>query len=179
MISRCRQKHVKQSVRRHFSLTCSIRPSITQQVNMTQNSNESDSAWLWNYACLIVTLETQLNSSSLNQSGAAWMNMHFECVSGNHNPLSRAVWQPPAVHHSTCGSLQSFLFVLWMVCFGGSQAKPPWNEMSKTFFYIKLRPLDCFIFLTTHREAVCTDSINHSLLLFGYLLDDFKMFIFR
>lgn len=83
---------------------------LTKQVNMPQNSNGGNSAWPWNYACLTLTPETQLNSSVLKQSRTAWMNMHFDWECGNHNPLSPAVWQPPAVQHLTSGSLQSFFF---------------------------------------------------------------------
>lgn len=116
----------------YSSLTCSLFVSSAKQVNMAQNSNETNSAWPWNYACLMLTLETQLNSSALNQSGAAWMNMHFDWVSGNHNPLSRAVWQPPAVQHLTCGSLQSFCFYYgWCVL---EDHKLSHCEMSKTLF---------------------------------------------
>lgn len=148
----------------NFRLTCSLFLSSAKQVNVAQNGNESNSAWPWNYTCLILTLETQLNSSALNQSGAAWMNMHFDWVSGNHNPLSRAVWQPPAVQHLTCGSLQSFLFLLCMVCFGGSQAKPFWNEMNKTFLIRLLKglsPLHRFIIWTIDREAICTYTVHY------------------
>lgn len=77
---------------------------------MAPNNNVSSSAWPWNYACLMLTLETQLNSSALKQSRAAWMNMHSDWVNGKRNPLSWASWQPPAVLHLTCGSLQSFCF---------------------------------------------------------------------
>lgn len=76
---------------------CSLVLPSTKQVNMAQHSNVSNSARPWNYACLMLTLETQLNSSVLNQSRAARMNMHFDWVSRNHNLLSQGVWQPPAV----------------------------------------------------------------------------------
>lgn len=38
-----------------------------------QNTNESYHAWPWNCAWLMLTLETQLNSSVLNQNGALWL----------------------------------------------------------------------------------------------------------
>lgn len=128
---------------------------------MAQNSNESSSAWPWNYACLMLTLETQLNSSVLNQSGAAWMNMHFDWVSGNHNLLSRAVWQPPAVQHLTCGSLQSFCFYYgWYVLVDHklSHSEMRWAKLFFLFFFKLFRLhslLYCFIIWTTDGEAVC------------------------
>lgn len=38
-----------------------------------QNTNESYHAWPWNCAWVMLTLETQLNSSVLNQNGALWL----------------------------------------------------------------------------------------------------------
>lgn len=94
----------------YLSPTCLLLLFTAKQVNMAQNNNVSSSAWPWNYACLMLTLETQLNSSPLNQSRTAWTTVHFDWVSGNHNPLSWAIWQPPAVRHLTRDSLQSFCF---------------------------------------------------------------------
>lgn len=42
-----------------------------KQVNMVENNNGRSGAWLWDSACLVLTFETQLNSSLLDQSRAA------------------------------------------------------------------------------------------------------------
>ena len=144
---------------------------------MAPNSNESNGAWPWNYACLMLTLETQLNSSVLNQNGAAWMNMHFDWVSGNHNLRSHAVWQPPAVQHLTCGSLQSFLFLLWMVSLVDHELSDSEMKWAKVFFFffffllielLKLLSLPySFSIWATIRDAECTCTTSAGYVVLG------------
>lgn len=78
-----------------------------------QNTNESNHAWPWNCTWLMLTLETQLNSSVLNQNGAVWL----------------VDWDPrsprPRLTASCCSALNLWQWTKVLVLFGCAFINPP------------------------------------------------------
>lgn len=91
-----------------------------------QNTNESYRAWPWNCAWLMLTLETQLNSSVLNQNGALWL--------GDWDPRS-----PQArLTVSCCSALdlwqQTKVLFLFCSAFNNPQISTPHLPHGRSFF---------------------------------------------
>lgn len=91
-----------------------------------ENTNESFRAWPWNCAWLMLTLETQLNSSVLNQNGALWL--------GDWDPRS-----PQArLTASCCSALdlwqQTKVLFLFCSAFINPQISPPPTAEAYVFF---------------------------------------------